>query len=531
MREYLRRTCSEGWIIDLTPEGQTPDVPTRIFPGVRQPLAIGLFARPVDCDEKTPAAIRYRTVRGKQRDKFARLAEIRLDGDGWREARSGWQSPFTPAPTGNWDDYPALNDLMPWTAPGVKPNRTWVYAPDPAILADRWRRIVSESDPEEKRKLFKESDSAKVDLIKEPLTGPDVYVGVGPFGRESGPPPKPVRVGFRSFDRQWLLPDSRLIHRPSPDLWKARLADQLFITEQHSQPISDGPGIVITALIPDMHAFNNRGGRVLPLLHPAGRPNLAPGLLEAIAAHTGALLDDSLVAPLDLVAYLAAVIAHPAYTETFTDELTTPGIRVPLTADPNLWTEAVTIGRDLLWTHTYGAACSDPAAGRPKDDIRYASGDRRRIQNLSAVNGMPTELRFDEDTRHLHVGTGEWAPVSPAVIAYTVGGKNVLKSWFNYRKAVPGGKKTSPLDHIHLDQWPAGWSTELTDLLTVLTRLVEAEADQADLLDRILTGPLLTTQTLAATGVRWPANTTDRKPNYRPPERSEDEAPLQLDFG
>lgn len=45
MRDYLRRHASEGWIIDLTPEGQTPEVPTRIFPGVRQPLAIGLFVR------------------------------------------------------------------------------------------------------------------------------------------------------------------------------------------------------------------------------------------------------------------------------------------------------------------------------------------------------------------------------------------------------------------------------------------------------------------------------------------------------
>lgn len=66
MREYLRRTCSEGWIIDLTPEGQTPDVPTRVFPGVRQPLAIGLFLRSAETDPDLPAAIRYRAVRGRQ---------------------------------------------------------------------------------------------------------------------------------------------------------------------------------------------------------------------------------------------------------------------------------------------------------------------------------------------------------------------------------------------------------------------------------------------------------------------------------
>ncbi len=41
--------------------------------------------------------------------------------------------------------------------------------------------------------------------------------------------------------------DSRLIHQPSPDRRKARSAGQLFITEQHSQPISDCPGLVVSA--------------------------------------------------------------------------------------------------------------------------------------------------------------------------------------------------------------------------------------------------------------------------------------------
>lgn len=70
MREYLRRYASEGWIIDLTPEGQTPPVPTRIFPGVRQPLAIGLFIRTADTSSQVPATIRYRTVSGLQAAKW-----------------------------------------------------------------------------------------------------------------------------------------------------------------------------------------------------------------------------------------------------------------------------------------------------------------------------------------------------------------------------------------------------------------------------------------------------------------------------
>jgi hypothetical protein len=60
----------------------------------------------------------------------------------------------------------------------------------------------------------------------------------------------------------------------------------------------------------------------------------------------------------------------------------------------------------------------------------------------------------------------------------------VLKSWFNYRKRDPGGKKTTRLDTTHATAWPAGWTTEFSDLLTVLRRLTELEPQQADLFAR-----------------------------------------------
>jgi hypothetical protein len=39
----------------------------------------------------------------------------------------------------------------------------------------------------------------------------------------------------------------------------------------------------------------------------------------------------------DLLAYVAGVAAHPAYTDGFVDELTTPGIRIPMTTDATLF--------------------------------------------------------------------------------------------------------------------------------------------------------------------------------------------------
>ena len=99
--------------------------------------------------------------------------------------------------------------------------------------------------------------------------------------------PAIVEVGYRSFDRQYIIADSRLLHRASPDLWAARSPEQVFLVEQHAHYPKAGPGLMFSSLIPDMHCFNNRGGRALPMLHPDGEPNTAPGLLAALSERFG----------------------------------------------------------------------------------------------------------------------------------------------------------------------------------------------------------------------------------------------------
>lgn len=101
MRRYLRRTCDEGWIIDLTPEGCVGyvAVDSRVFPAVRQPLAIGIFVRRSPHTPNTePARIRYRSVHGGRAGRYAALAAIDLDDDGWADTRTTPDTaPFTPA--------------------------------------------------------------------------------------------------------------------------------------------------------------------------------------------------------------------------------------------------------------------------------------------------------------------------------------------------------------------------------------------------------------------------------------------------
>jgi len=507
MREYLRRHASEGWIIDLTPEGQTPDVPTRIFPGVRQPLAIGLFLRRPDTDPGTPATIHYRTVWGRQEDKFAALGRIGLDDEGWRATRTAWTAPLTPTAETPWDDYPATSDLFPWLSPGITPGRTWVYGPSPRVLEVRWSMLQAEPDYARRIELLKETHDRPLAKAPMPLPGMEDEKRLKPLEGDRGPLLEPVRVGYRAFDRHWVIPDSRVLDRPRPDLWAARLPNQVFVIELHSSPVRQGPGLLFSPLIPDKHHFRgSEGGRTLPFLHPDGSPNLAPGLVRALSASPG----HDATAP-DVLAYVAGVVAHPAFTLTFADELTTPGIRVPLTADPALWTEAVALGKQVVWLHTYGETFTGP--DRAHGSIRYPHGDARQPLSLTPITTMPETMTYDPVRAVVALGDGEFGPVTPEVWDYAVGGKNVLKSWFNYRKKVPGGKKTSPLDYLHVDVWDPDWTTEFIDLLTVLTRLVELEPAQADVLERILAARLLTMDALRTAGVRWPTTPADRRPH------------------
>ncbi|GGK62635.1 hypothetical protein Ppa06_21060 [Planomonospora parontospora subsp. parontospora] len=275
MREYLRRTTDEGWIIDLSPEGHQPDVSTRAFPGVQQPLCIGIFVRYSTGNRETPALIHHVSLSGRRSEKFAHLAGLTLDGPEWTACATGWHDRLQPAGSDEWLSYPALGDLMPWQAPGVKPNRTWVYAPSPEILRSRWERLIK-APADEKAVQFKESDGRKIDsMLVQLITGFVMHKGT--IAEESGPCPTPVRVAYRSFDRQWVIPDARVQERPRPELWQVADGEQVFATEQHAHPIEAGPGLVFTSHVPDMHHINGRGGRVLPLYRDraAGAANLA----------------------------------------------------------------------------------------------------------------------------------------------------------------------------------------------------------------------------------------------------------------
>jgi hypothetical protein len=432
MRDYLRRAADRIWVIDCSPEGHQPDVPTRIFQAVQQPVCIVLAARSKQKAADTPAKVKYTVLpAGKREEKFAALAKLKLESKAWQACSTDWRAPFLPAATGDWATFPNLDDLFAYNGSGVMPGRTRIIAPDAESLRLRWRKLIR-AKPEQKQELFvphlnkgKLGDRHVGREVKKGLPGfPD---NPTPIANERGDCLGPVHYGFRSFDRQWIIPDNRVLNRPNPELWQSHGKQQVYLTAPSDRSPTAGPALSFTELMPDLHHYNGRGGRVFPLWRDAEAttPNLPPKFLEFLAEKF-----QTTVTAEDFMAYLAGVAANPAFTARFQSDLAQPGLRIPITAKAKLFAEAAELGRRVIWLHTFGERFTDADAGRPPGPPRLPKGQSPRIPKDGTIpddaDSMPDEIGYDEAKQRLRVGSGFIDNVPAAVWRYEVSGKRVL---------------------------------------------------------------------------------------------------------
>lgn len=504
MRRYLRMVADEGWIIDLSPERHRPSPDTRIFPTTQHAICIGIFVRSAHPNPEVPATVHCVEISGTRQEKIARLGELSLGSGKWRLCSSEWSAGFRPRQE-SWESLPLLGDLMPWQQPGVKSNRNWVWAPSRDLLRTRWKELISASF-ERKRVLFKETRDRKISLKYPAQAG--VPSGVSELAKETGREPKIAAIGLHSFDRQYFIHDRRVIDFHRPELWQVSGPGQIYVSEQHADVVENGPGLMFSSLVPGMHYFDNRGGRVIPLYRSSAsdEANVAPGLLLNISRFVGAE-----ITPEQFIAYLAGVVAHSGYTGRFRDQLRTPGIRVPLTLDSQLWLRAAAAGREIIWLHTFGDRFVDGLSGRPEGP----PGDCHATYKtpIPASEGeIPDRFRYDPTAEILYIGTGQVHPVSKEVWEYSVGRMAVVSKWLDHRRLRPRHRKvTSPLDNINPTRWTSEFDDELLVLLEIIRRCVELDAVQRGLLDEIMAGPLILVGDLEREGI-FPVPVAARKP-------------------
>jgi hypothetical protein len=520
MRADLRSQCDDIWVIDCSPEGHQPEVATRIFQGVQHPVCIVLASR-----SRSPGAgvarVRYRALAKSRREaKFAELQTVSLGGTGWSDCPADPRAPYLPELRAGWGAFAALDAIIGDCGSGVMPGRTWIIAPDEASLKRRWKRLIDEPNADRRELLFHPHEGGDRSVTKgdaKGLTGHHKMLSSVEFGlvqRNSDKPEfaklasealrgvAPTRYGFRSFDRQWIIPDKRVINRPNPSFWDNHSIKQVYITALSRSSPRGGPAITLTASIPDHdHYKGSASGRVFALWKDAAatEANVSASVVAALAKAFGTSVD-----PVDVYAYVAALLAHPDYTASFVADLVRPGLRVPLTASAALFAEAAGLGRAVIRLHTFGerfATENPPSPPRVAQDGPVISRDGAIP---STPDHFPDTLDYDPSRNRLLVGTGFIDNVPPAVWAYEVSGKQVLRQCFSYRKKhrerpqIGDRRPPSPLGEIQPDHWLPEYTSELINVLNVLALLVELEPQQADLLTRICAGPLIPARKLPA---------------------------------
>lgn len=351
-----------------------------------------------------------------------------------------------------------LDALLPWGVRPLRTGRSWILAPDPGTLTERWNAVVRAPEAE-RAALFVPSRGRTPRSAVAQLPGQ--RGGTGRFARETGRCPDPVPILHGPFDRQWLLPDHRLIDEARPELWRVAGPDQIFLVEPGtatgpSAGIAGlaGPPVIASPWLPDGRSPAGRPGLIRPLFRrPGGRePNLAPGLTGALTAAYGRE-----VTARDVLCWILAA-ARPAPA----------GCEVPLPAGAAVWAEGVALGGELLEIQLRGAHGGE----RP----RLPGGRRPYVR--TAPPPRPGTIDYDPATETLLLDTGRIAPVPAAAWELHSGGVRVLEHWFTARTG-PAGPE--PLAGIGPAGWPREWTSDLLELITVLALLGERLARRAAL--------------------------------------------------
>ena len=487
LRHLLRQAFDELWIIDLGGEGRGALKDDNIF-DIQTAVAIGVGVR----TGSTPRSRRppgcvvwYRRITGTRTEKLDSLHNLKL-ADVYDKVPGAGLDRLVPLSSSDYFDWPKITDLFPWMHSGSQVKRSWPIAEDESVLMRRWKKLLK-AQPAQREALLKKTRDRTVSTDPPALLTPDATLAPLETLTRNDQPEGVEPYGFRSFDRQWILADHRLCDFPRPVLWQARGHRQVYLTTLTSTRLGNGPVLTATPYVPDLHHFRGSYGAkdVIPLYRDASAaatPNVTQGLLAALSRTFG--VD---VSAEDLLAYVYALGATPAFSDRFGKRLAeaASAVHIPITAEPALYIEALALGRKLLCWHTWGERFS------PNNDEEVPRGS---AEELRPVVGMPNTFGYDPTTQTLTVGTGAFAPVAPELWNFEVSGLQVLDSWLGFRMQDRRGKKSSDLDDTRPHRW--GQTTELMLVLAIIEHTVAATPQAADLLERIVNGPLINTEAL-----------------------------------
>jgi predicted helicase len=236
-------------------------------------------------------------------------------------------------------------------------------------------------------------------------------------------------VGYRPLDTRVLFNDSTFVDWPRPALQRAWGKDNIALFAM-AYATGAGPAIWCQSAVPDRHAFRgSTGGYVIPLYDRRAGPdahNLNPALVAALAEAYG-----EAQSPEDIFDAVLCLLSAQSYTSRFAEDLEDTFPHTPFPADPEVFRQAVEIGREIRELEAFER---EPAAAfRPRDFCRIVTepGPNTVIGTIRYAEG---ELSlWEEDGRAITAFTG----LPQAVWDFAVSGYRVLPRWIDGRKGLP----------------------------------------------------------------------------------------------
>ena len=462
LRQLASLEADEIFILDLGGDAIGTRKDENVFP-IRTPVCITLMVRRAEPRHDVDAKVNYYRIPGTSRqEKLAYLRDVKFTEVPWKQVASAKSESFIPEhEDSTWQSFPRLVDLLPWQHPGLLFARKWPISPSKDALVQRWQDFTSEIDLDEKARKFQTPKSG-LSIFSQSKFLPALV------DEPSNSVPVLMRYGYRTFDRQWAIKDTRLAASLRPALLSSHSESQRYLVTKTAQALGAGPGAIVSAEIPDNDFFNGRGGKdVFPLFREPGAANVNVEFVKKLKSD-GFVFEET-----DLFYYCYGVLAGTDYTERFSSQLATPGPKVPVSRDCELFREMVGFGLRLAKLHTFS-------------ETDLASQAVARWASEPDFRPLANEIKYEKESLSLHVGSGLLEGVTPSVFDFEVSGMKVINKWLGYRVKSADKKVSSPLENLIGDEWISEWSDQLLEVVAAIEETLRLRNLGSSILDRIL---------------------------------------------
>ena len=443
MRQSLMHTFDDIYILDLhgnslkketCPDG-SPD--KNVF-DIRQGVAIVFFIKH-GSKKKRDALVHHAECYGTRESKYDYLDAHDLGSTKWQNITP--HSPFyifiprDEALEAEYRRFAAIPEVFPINSVGIVTarDRLTIHWSEQEV----WDivRAFSQMDPELARQgyeLGKDARDWKVTMAQEDL------LNSGP-SRENVAP-----ILYRPFDVRHTYYTGRsrgFLCRPRVEVMQHMLAGEnlaLCIGRQgHVVGAGEWNLIYCSQSIEDFNLFYRGGNVNFPLyrypttdrndlfaqLEPTERqPNLIPNLIATLEEAHG-----SEPLPEEIFYYIYAILHAPIYREKYAEFLRIDFPRVPFTADRELFAQLAAFGKRLADQHLLTSSELDPPTCR-------FEGEGDAMVARTKAQGFC----YDPDECRMYVNKAQYfAPISPDVYEYRIGGYQVCDKWLKDRKDRP----------------------------------------------------------------------------------------------